>query len=195
LDRAAASRSLHFPVDGEYLLKVRLQRQYQDYLKGMGWPQQLDVRLDGKLLKRFTVGGDAKGGPAALSYAGDGEPGFAGDPEWETYMQDGGDAGLEVRSAGRPARAPSACRSCASCGSRKGFRIRRSAADDRQRQRSTWDYANVGSVQIGGPYRRRAGAGHAEPSRDLRLQPRREADERACATILRGSPRARIAGR
>ena len=77
----------NFPVDGEYLIKVRLQRQYQDYLKGMGWPQQLDVRLDGKLLKRFTVGGGAKGRPAAASYAGDGEPGFAGDPEWEKYMQ------------------------------------------------------------------------------------------------------------
>ena len=50
-----------FPVDGEYLIKVRLQRQYQDYLKGMGWPQQLDIRLDGKLLKRFTVGGASQG--------------------------------------------------------------------------------------------------------------------------------------
>src|SRR5215469_16417475 len=86
-----------FPVDGEYTLKVRLQRQYQDYLKGMGWPQKLDVRLDGKLLKRFTVGGQGEGRPAASSYAGDGEPGFAGDPEWETYMQLTGDAGLEVR--------------------------------------------------------------------------------------------------
>ena len=56
-----------FPVDGEYLIKVRLQRQYQDYLKGMGWPQQLDVRLDGKLLKRFTVGARAQGRPAAAS--------------------------------------------------------------------------------------------------------------------------------
>ena len=64
-----------FPLDGEYVIKVRLQRQYQDYLKGMGWPQQLDVRLDGRLLKRFTVGGAAKGRPAASSYAGDGEPG------------------------------------------------------------------------------------------------------------------------
>ena len=64
---------------------------------GMGWPQQLDVRLDGKLLKRFTVGGTAPGTPAAASYAGDGEPGFAGAPEWETYMQLTGDAGLEVR--------------------------------------------------------------------------------------------------
>jgi mono/diheme cytochrome c family protein len=86
-----------FPVDGEYLIKVRLRRQYQDYLMGMGWPQQLDVRLDGKLLKRFTVGGNAPGTPAAASYAGDGEPGFAGAPEWETYMQLTGDAGLEVR--------------------------------------------------------------------------------------------------
>jgi len=87
----------NFPVDGEYVIKVRLRRQYQDYLMGMGWPQQLDIRLDGKLLKRFTVGGGAQGTPAAASYAGDGEPGFAGDPEWETYMQLTGDAGLLVR--------------------------------------------------------------------------------------------------
>ena len=40
-----------FPVDGEYLIKVRLRRQYQDYIMGMGWPQQLDVRADGRLLK------------------------------------------------------------------------------------------------------------------------------------------------
>jgi mono/diheme cytochrome c family protein len=86
-----------FPVDGEYSIKVRLRRQYQDYLMGMGWPQQLDVRLDGKLLKRFVVGGKAPGTPAASSYAGDGEPGFAGAPEWETYMQLTGDTGLEVR--------------------------------------------------------------------------------------------------
>jgi mono/diheme cytochrome c family protein len=88
-----------FPVDGDYSITVRLRRQYQDYLMGMGWPQQLDVRLDGRLLKRFVVGGSAPGTPAAASYAGDGEPGFAGAPEWETYMQLTGDAGLAVRAA------------------------------------------------------------------------------------------------
>ena len=63
----------------------------------MGWEQLLDVRLDGKLLKRFTVGGKAPGhAPRGASYAGDGEPGFAGAPEWERYMQIDGDAGLEV---------------------------------------------------------------------------------------------------
>src|SRR4029079_14405590 len=39
----------NFPVDGDYLIKVRLRRQYQDYLMGMGWPQQLDIRLHGRL--------------------------------------------------------------------------------------------------------------------------------------------------
>src|SRR5207244_3953929 len=95
--RGGIAVNYNFPVNGEYLIKIRLQRQYQDYIKGMGWPQQLDVRVDGKLIKRFTVGGTAKGRPAAASYAGDGEPYFAGDDEWEKYMQIGGDAGLELR--------------------------------------------------------------------------------------------------
>ena len=88
----------HFPVDGEYVLEIRLRRQYQDYLMGMGWPQQLDLRLDGALVERFTVGGGAVGyRPAAASYAGSGEPGSFGDPQWEEYMQISGDAHLEVR--------------------------------------------------------------------------------------------------
>ncbi len=87
----------HFPVDGNYEVTVRLRRQYQDYLMGMGWAQRLDIRVDGELVERFVVGGSAPGVPAAASYAGDGEPGFAGDPAWETFMQLTGDDGLVVR--------------------------------------------------------------------------------------------------
>ena len=87
----------HFPVDGNYEVTVRLRRQYQDYLMGMGWAQQLDIRVDGELMERFTVGGSVPGEPAAASYAGDGEPGFAGDPAWETFMQLSGDDGLVVQ--------------------------------------------------------------------------------------------------
>ncbi|MDX1984080.1 MAG: DUF1592 domain-containing protein, partial [Bryobacteraceae bacterium] len=142
----------HFPVDGDYLIKVRLQRQYQDYLKGMGWPQRLDVRVDGKLLKRFTVGGGAKGRPAAASYAGDGEPGFAGDPEWERYMQVDGDAGLEVRvpvSAGPRVVGVSFVREqWEPEGLPQPMQRGRVIANDQVYM----DYANVGAVQIGGPY-------------------------------------------
>ena len=88
----------HFPADGEYLVKILLRRQYQDYLMGVGWPQQLDLRLDGALVERFTVGGAALDyRPAAASYAGSGEPGSFGAPEWEEYMQLTGDAHLEAR--------------------------------------------------------------------------------------------------
>jgi mono/diheme cytochrome c family protein len=141
-----------FPVDGEYLVKVRLQRQYQDYLKGMGWPQRLDVRLDGKLLKRFSVGGNAQGRPAAASYAGDGEPGFAGDDSWEKYMQVGGDAGLELRAsvtAGPHVVGVSFVRELWEPeGLPQPLQRGRVIANDQVYM----DYANVGSVQIGGPY-------------------------------------------
>src|SRR4030095_15800266 len=161
-----------FPVDGEYLIKVRLQRQYQDYLKGMGWPQQLDVRLDGKLLKRFTVGGNAKGRAAALSYAGDGEPGFAGDPEWEKYMQVTGDAGLEVRmamAAGPHVVGVSFVRELWEPeGLPHPVQRGRTIANDN----TYMGYANVGSVQIGGPYnkvRLKADTTSAMPSRNAIL--------------------------
>ncbi|HLH42312.1 MAG TPA: DUF1592 domain-containing protein [Bryobacteraceae bacterium] len=174
-----------FPVDGDYLIKVRLQRQYQDYLKGMGWPQQLDVRLDGKLLKRFTVGGGAKGRPAASSYAGDGEPGFAGDPEWETYMQVTGDAGLEVRvpvQAGSHIVGVSFVREMWEPeGLPQPVQLGRVISNDQVYM----GYANVGSVQIGGPYEAR-GAAKDTPSRRAIFvcQPKAPAEERSCAAAI-----------
>jgi mono/diheme cytochrome c family protein len=96
--RGGAAVTYHFPVEGEYLIKIRLRRQYQDYLMGMGWAQQLDLRIDGALVERYTVGGGATAHrPAAASYAGSGEPGSFGDPAWEEYMQLTGDAHLEAR--------------------------------------------------------------------------------------------------
>jgi hypothetical protein len=174
-----------FPVDGEYLIKVRLQRQYQDYLKGMGWPQQLEVRLDGKLLKRFTVGGGATGRPAAASYAGDGEPGFAGDPEWEKYMQLTGDAGLEVRvpvEAGPRVVGVSFVRELWEPeGLPQPLQRGRVIADDEVYM----DHANVGGVQIGGPYKA-AGPPADTPSRRAIFvcRPRIAAEEGVCATKI-----------
>ena len=87
----------YFPVDGEYTVKVRLHRNFSDYILGFSAPQELDVRVDGALVKRFKVGdADAKGQMAPLSFSGN----IAGAPEWEYYMNTG-DAGLEVRFPAR----------------------------------------------------------------------------------------------
>src|SRR5438876_9011813 len=183
-----------FPVDGEYLITVRLQRQYQDYLKGMGWPQQLDVRLDSKLLKRFSVGGKAQGRPAAASYAGDGEPGFAGDDSWEKYMQIGGDAGLEVRvtvEAGPHVVGVSFVREL---WEPEGLPQPPQRGRVITNDQVYLDYANVGKVQIGGPYPMSESAKAGTAKRDELETPSRRAifvcrpkltgEERACATKI-----------
>ncbi|HXJ43816.1 MAG TPA: DUF1587 domain-containing protein, partial [Bryobacteraceae bacterium] len=175
----------NFPVGGEYLIKVRLQRQYQDYLKGIGWPQKLDVRLDRRLVKRFTVGGTAPGRPAAESWAGSGEPGFAGDPEWEEYMQVTGDAGLEVRiivDAGPHLVGVSFVREMwAPEGLPQPLQRGRVIADDQVYM----DYANVGKVEIGGPYQA-SGTAKDTPSRRAIFicSPRLPGDERPCASRI-----------
>jgi len=81
-----------FPLDAEYTIKVLLRRQEYDYIIGLGEPHQLDVRLDGVRLKRFTVGGEAKGMTTPENFAGNTQ----GDPEFEVYMHTA-DAHLEVR--------------------------------------------------------------------------------------------------
>ena len=175
----------NFPVDGEYSIRIRLQRQYQDYVKGMGWPQRLDLRLDQKLVKRFTVGGGAQGRPAAASYAGDGEPNFAGDPEWEKYMQVTADAGLEVRlrmSAGPHVVGVSFVRELWEPeGLPQPLQRGRVIADDQVYM----SYANVGSVFIGGPYQSVAPARDSPSRRAIFVcDPGSQApasEERACA--------------
>jgi hypothetical protein len=175
-----------FPVTGEYLIKVRLQRQYQDYLKGMGWAQQLDIRVDGKLVKRFTVGGQGKGRPAASSYAGDGEPGFAGDPGWETYMQLTGDAGLEVRipvQAGSRLVGVSFVREMWEPeGLPQPTQRGRVIANDEVYMEN----ANVGSVQIGGPYEAQGPAKDTASRRAIFVcqPPKAQAEQRSCAATI-----------
>ncbi len=81
----------YFPADAEYKIKVKLKSNLYDYILGLGRPQQLDVRLDGALVKRFTVGGREDLNPPPPSFSG----AMRGNTLFETYAHDA-DAGLEV---------------------------------------------------------------------------------------------------
>ena len=49
----------YFPVDGEYDLRVRLARTYADIIRGLQAPSDIDIRVDGVRVGRFTIGGPA----------------------------------------------------------------------------------------------------------------------------------------
>jgi mono/diheme cytochrome c family protein len=192
--RGGIAISYHFPVNGEYLIKIRLRRQYQDYIMGMGWPQQVDVRLDGRLVKRFTIGGDAPGRPAAASYAGDGEPGFAGAPEWEAFMQVTGDAGLQVRvpvDAGSRTVGVSFVRQLFEPeGLPQPLQRGRVLTNDQ----IYMENASIGSVQIGGPFTVTGTAKDTASRRAIfTCQPASASDQKCATSIL--SRAARLAYR
>ena len=48
-----------FPLDAEYLIKIRLQRRYdQDFIVGLETPHQIELRVDGARVKVFAIGGE-----------------------------------------------------------------------------------------------------------------------------------------
>ncbi|HVY34789.1 MAG TPA: DUF1592 domain-containing protein, partial [Caulobacteraceae bacterium] len=90
--RGGASITYNVPVDGEYVLKLRLRRQLYDYIMGLQEPEQLDVRIDGARVKTFKIGGGEHGVAATESFAGE----IFGDRDWEKWAHEA-DAGLELR--------------------------------------------------------------------------------------------------
>jgi hypothetical protein len=70
----------YFPADGEYVVKIRLQTNNYDYVKGLADRHDLEVRLDRRRIKVFTIGG-MKEGAAPASWGGT----LYGSTEWEKY--------------------------------------------------------------------------------------------------------------
>ena len=87
-----------FPLDGEYVIRIRLQRNNDGYIRGLREPNQLNVRLDGARIKTFTVGGEYPGRTGPVFSRND--PDYRGDTEQVAYEYSA-DADLEVRFAAK----------------------------------------------------------------------------------------------
>jgi hypothetical protein len=55
--RGGVAARHYFPVDGEYVFRVRLLRTYAGVIRGLNTPATIDVRVDGARVGRFTIGG------------------------------------------------------------------------------------------------------------------------------------------
>ena len=175
----------YFPVDGEYDLQIRLHRNYVDYIRGMGSRHELQVRLDGALVRTFTFGGeepDVVQAPA--SYGGN----QFGDPEWEEYMLFA-DANMRVRFQAESGPHVVAVSFVRRFTEPEGvLQPRQSVFAVAVNEMRDGDAA-VEHVAIGGPYSSR-GPGDT-PSRDAIFvcQPASEAraEEESCARTILGS--------
>ena len=68
--RGGLSARHYFPLDGEYRVKIRLQRTHANQIRGLAEPQDIEVRFDRVHIAEFTVGGEGIINPwAAVMYA------------------------------------------------------------------------------------------------------------------------------
>jgi hypothetical protein len=60
----------YFPVDGDYVFRLRLQRAWDNIIRGLNGPNQIEVRVDGAIVAQFTIGGE-KSPSKTFQYDGD----------------------------------------------------------------------------------------------------------------------------
>ncbi len=160
-----------FPLDAEYVIKVRLQRTRDaTTILGTDKERQLDIRLDGERLKVFTVGG--QGGPGRARPGA--YQGIAQDGKSEGALDDG----LEVRipvQAGPHLVAATFLKDTVKTEEILGIGIRQDAFFD-----------GVGVLSVAGPYNA-TGAGDTPSRRKIfvcRPSGVKEKEEEPCATKI-----------
>ncbi len=171
-----------FPIDAEYSIKILLKRQVYLYIMGMGEAHELDVRIDGVRVKRFSVGGEGKGMTAPESYAGNTQ----GDPAWEEYMHTA-DAHLEVRVPVKAGVRKVGVSFVRQYWEREGMLSPRQTGYAVVTNENYFESPSVESVLIGGPYDAVSKADAADtPSRRkiFSCRPKDRASEETCATQI-----------
>jgi hypothetical protein len=163
----------YFPADGEYVIRIRLQRNADYNILGMAETRKLDVRVDGARVAQFTVG-DKNGKATETS-----EIRFGGSESKE-------EGDLELRTAVK-------------AGMRRiGVSFQNVTWEPEgvfqplvSDYSYAMDYGNsdtepaIGSITIGGPFGAKGLSDTASRRRIFTCSPANSADERTCArTIL-----------
>jgi uncharacterized protein DUF1592/uncharacterized protein DUF1588/uncharacterized protein DUF1587/uncharacterized protein DUF1585/uncharacterized protein DUF1595 len=164
----------YFPVDGDYTFKIRLQRTYQDVIRGLNESNQIEIRVDGVRVGNFTIGGSAELTAQASADYRDVRPG----------QITSGDDALQVRvpmKAGM--RTVVATILKANDLQPEGLGPARIPIWSREGDNPTVA-ASISSLLIGGPYNAQTPKDSPSRRRIYVCQPSSAADETACATKI-----------
>jgi mono/diheme cytochrome c family protein len=188
----------NFPLDGEYLIKVRLQRagiEHDRQIIGLSEPHQLDVRLDGERIKLFTLGGEQPESSESATGNPPGKKKFG----YDYRSADTADAHLEVRFAAKAGARLVGVNFLNDAWEREGvldsplaeFRLLDKSSEGRSDSPGTnEDAPAVAQISISGPYNSK-GLGETPGRRKVFVcRPATSADELPCASkILSGLAR------
>ncbi len=157
----------YFPVDGEYLLKIRLQRTHANQIRGLGEPNDVELRFDRARLKLFTVGG-----------AGPRDP-WSPVPSASAYEQTADD-GLEIRLAVKPGEHLIGVSFPKKTGLPEGVLEPRLSVGTYEFAGDRDTFMGVESLTVGGPYNGRASTESPTHRRIFVCTPASPQDEPAC---------------
>ncbi|MGE3513277.1 MAG: DUF1592 domain-containing protein, partial [Vicinamibacterales bacterium] len=167
-----------FPLDGEYELKVRLQRNFfGGTIRGIDDEHEVEVRVDGQLVKTWTVGGKYKGADPGILIA---------IPEDQKYEQElhayhlDADKDFDIRL---PVKAGMRVITASFTGHRAGV-DEMVPLKPRSIKSSNFDDASapsIGSIEVTGPHGARAPEDTPSRRRILVCQPATAREEEPCA--------------
>ncbi len=151
--RGGSSIRHHFPVDGEYVISVKLQMGRAQQILGLERERQMDLRLDGERLGRFTI--------AVAPTARDGAHGLGENPDSHLEIR------VMVKAGTRTITAT--------------FLKDTVVPEGIARERDTAYFEGVGSIWVAGPYDVQ-GPGDT-PSREkiFVCRPAQASEEQVCA--------------
>jgi len=164
----------YFPVDGDYVFKLRLQRTFQDVIRGLNEPNTIELRVDGIRIADFALGGGTELATQAAADYRDVRPG---------QITNGDDA-LQVRvplKAGM--RTVVATILKANDVRPEGLGPPRIPIWSREGDVPT-AASSISSLLIGGPYNARTPKDSPSRRRIFICQPASSTEETACATKI-----------
>jgi hypothetical protein len=170
----------YFPADGEYAIKVTLQKNADGFIRGIRNRQQLDVRLDGRRVKLFTFGGEFKGRSGPI-FTENQNVEYSGDPAQVEY-EFTADEALEVRFQAEAGTRVVGVTFPDAPVKTVGFRRPELVLSDVEHYKGGG--AQVETVTIAGPYNTKGVGDTPSRQRIFVCSPESAQDETACATKI-----------